>query len=152
MNDNATDTFDKELKEALKEGGAFFAEIEGSPPRAQIALACALFEEWLGRELSKKFTNSLKDCTDLSEKEQKELQNTVPQGALAKVRLACALGILPYKALPDFKKALKTRNAALHQAKLLTTLQEQEIADTVEFFLGWAVSYEPGDEEYPEFD
>ena len=85
MNDNDTDTFDKELEEALDEGKAFFKEIEESQPRAKIALACAFFEEWLDRELWKKFTDSLEqDYADLCHEEQTDLQNAVPPGGIGK--------------------------------------------------------------------
>lgn len=147
MKDKDTTT----IEDLLDEAAALFAEIEESPPRAQIALACALFEEWLGEELLRRFTDSQKrDWAVLSKKEQSELQSAVPQAVSVKVRLACALGVLPVEALPQIRKALKTRNDALHQAKSLTPREKKEIEAAVEYFQEWALSYEPGDEEYPE--
>ncbi len=117
-----------------EEDAALKKEMDESSPRAALALAEALFSEYLQEDV----LVQLSLCHEDDQRRSLNIANlrkAVPRTLEGRINLAYALDILPAEALPLLQRARNARNNIIHKAGALTPDQVAEAKLATDFFL-----------------
>lgn len=143
--------------ESVQKTLSYYDEVDKSPPRAQIALVTARFEERLDDEIIRRLAKlqGTSSSEKLQQKEKRAIVQMIPRSVSKKIEFGYALGIFPHSTLADLRRVFKLRNRAVHKTEPLNSGTKTELEEGVvflrimEFYLANVGSHDPKDGPYP---
>ena len=143
--------------ESVQKTLSYYDEVDKSPPRAQIALVTARFEERLDEEIIRRLVElqGASSFENLQQKVKQDIVQMIPRSVSKKIEFGYALRIFPYSILADLRRVFKLRNRAVHKTEPLSNGTKKELEEGVvflrimEFYLTNVGPHDPNDGPCP---